>query len=403
MSISSILYSVESVIYSRFVVTNCVCLSPLLRFSFYIDIRFGPGPHKVEFTFRVPVVADKTADAAATEDSLEKSKMFSFVVELAPLDLVPHAIHLFLEQIDHGLMDGTHFYLNGPHIVQAGPQPKWDKYYDGSDDTFQTYRGTDPNQKVDVASNAVGTIKKYEETLKEYSMDADDDEYLSTQEDYHKEEARTKDYVDAGLEQLAFPDYSEQYPHVPWTIGFTGRPGGPDWYINKVDNTKGHGPGGQYQYELSEQGDSCFGIISAEGGGRTALAKYLYPGEIYADHSEWHHFFDTPVEITHAHILTKNPILDHHLHMDHLNGHKVFHNVPRKTEHGQEARKRRLAHEAKLAADEEHKRWEEQKKQDEYLQSKNQQRQQNANNNKQRIQEQPNRGRVPNIDGAQEA
>lgn len=107
----------------------------------------------------------------------------SFVVEMAPLDDVPHAVHVFLEQVQHGLWNGCYFYLNGPHVIQAGPQ-----------------------------------LSEEDET--------EDDE----------EEDRTtamKPFVSQGLDKLAFPDYSENFPHLPWTLGFTGRPGGPDFYINK--------------------------------------------------------------------------------------------------------------------------------------------------------------------------
>jgi len=273
---------------------------------------FGPGPHKVRITY---AVRNKPEDT-------EKER-YSFVIQMAELEQVPHAIHLFLEQVDHGLMEGTHFYLNGPHIVQAGPQPAWGDI-DGTDDTFQ--KSVDHEGKISTA--AVDTINKYELKTAEQKVPVyDDDTYESyySAEEYFEEDKRTRKFQDLGLDQLAFPDYSANFPHQPWTVGYTGRPGGPDWYINKVDNTKGHGPGGQPQHDLNEQGDSCFGIILDEGGGRSMLAAKVYSSDIYGDNSEWHHFISKPIEIVYAEILTKAPILDRHLHLDHLHSqHKVY-------------------------------------------------------------------------------
>jgi hypothetical protein len=276
---------------------------------------FGPGPHKVQVTYAVP----------GLNPNVEKRR-FSFVIELAPLEKVPHAIHLFLEQVDHGLLEGTHFYLNGPHIIQAGPQPDWNAVdsADGNDDIFHGAAGGEDK----ISGNAINTIKKYERQAAQKKMvEYDDDEfepYYSAAQ-YYEEETRTQKFQDLGLDQLAFPDYHPEYPHVQWTVGFTGRPGGPDWYINKVDNTKGHGPGGQSQHELTEQGDSCFGTVSIEGEGRSALAGNVYSSDVYADNSEWHHFISNPIEIVDATILTKEPILDRHLHLDHLTSqHKIY-------------------------------------------------------------------------------
>ena len=45
---------------------------------------------------------------------------------------------------------------------------------------------------------------------------------------------------------IAFQEYSENYVHERFTVGVAGFPGGPDWYINLVDNLQNHGPGGQH-------------------------------------------------------------------------------------------------------------------------------------------------------------
>merc|ERR1719218_542437 len=68
-----------------------------------------------------------------------------------------------------------------------------------------------------------------------------------------------------------------------------------------------------------------------EGGGRTTLAQKLYQSEVYGDNSDWHHFILDPVRIISAKILTKEPMMKDHLHLDHLNAktYKVYkHDVP---------------------------------------------------------------------------
>lgn len=174
-------------------------------------------------------------------------KDYQFVVEMAPLDLVPHAIHLFLEQVAHGLWDHSFMYLNGPHVLQIGPQD------------FNT----------DDDANALHS------------------------------------FYEAELDEMMFPDYSQDFPHLPWTLGYTGRPGGPDFYINKVDNTKAHGPGGQYQHVLEEQGDSCFGKIIS---GHQHLRKHVFSLDIYKDNTDYHWFFVDPVEIVQVVILKEEKV-----------------------------------------------------------------------------------------------
>ena len=168
---------------------------------------------------------------------------------MAPLDTVPHAVHLFLEQVAHGLWKHTYFYLNGPHVLQIGPQ-------------------------------------MVEEEQEEHEGSDDEDD-------------ATQPFQKAALAHLSFPDYNSTFPHTTWTLGYTGRPGGPDFYINKVNNTESHGPGGQYQHAIQEQGDSCFGKVTS---GQQHLAK-VFSQKIYGDKSEWHYFFQEPIEITHAVVL----------------------------------------------------------------------------------------------------
>mmetsp|Transcript_19731 Transcript_19731/g.22567 ORF Transcript_19731/g.22567 Transcript_19731/m.22567 type:complete len:504 (-) Transcript_19731:167-1678(-) len=188
--------------------------------------RFGTGPHHVKFVVMF--------------DNEEKAE---FKIELAPLQLLPHANHFFLEQVYHELWDGTWFYLNGPHVLQAGPQD-WEE------------------------------------------------------EDAGKALSRFKE---ARLDQLSYPEYHPEHPHKPWTLGFTGRPGGPEFYINKADNSIPHGPGGQWQHGLEEQADSCFAKV-VEG---QDILQRIFQSESYTRDSDYPFFLYDPVEIISARIEEK--------------------------------------------------------------------------------------------------
>lgn len=93
-----------------------------------------------------------------------------------------------------------------------------------------------------------------------------------------------------------------------------------------------HQQGRQSEHALFEQGDSCFGVISAEGEVCKYLAAYIYQAKMYSDHSEWHHFIASTIEIGHVSILTKDSILDNHIHMTHLHSqHMVCNHSKNKT------------------------------------------------------------------------
>jgi cyclophilin family peptidyl-prolyl cis-trans isomerase len=146
--------------------------------------RFGPGPYRVEFSIK-----------------FDSQKTGTFIVELAPLDLMPHTVYSFLQQVSRRLWDNTAF---------------WHK--DGVDHI--------------ISGRAISA----------YTWDPKDH------------------YFDAlGMGSLSFAEYSPDYPHKPWTIGFAGR--GPNFYINAADNTKLHGPGGQGHHILPDDADPCFGTI----------------------------------------------------------------------------------------------------------------------------------------------
>ena len=61
-----------------------------------------------------------------------------------------------------------------------------------------------------------------------------------------------------GARGLAFQEYDASFPHKKLTLGFAGRPGGPEFYISTVDNTRNHGPGSQGS---KTEADSCFAKV----------------------------------------------------------------------------------------------------------------------------------------------
>lgn len=172
-----------------------------------------------------------------------------FVVEMAPIDAMPHSIHLFLEQVTSGLWNNAWFYINGPHVLQAGPMADEDDIRKGEDDRS----------------------------------------------------AALRPFREVGLETLAFPEYSHKFQHVPWSIGFTGRPSGPDFYINKVDNVEAHGPGGQHHHELDEFADPCFAKVIR---GFDVLERITTVQTIQS--GDYQFFIEYPVHIVGATILKDN-------------------------------------------------------------------------------------------------
>lgn len=130
-----------------------------------------------------------------------KRSLKSFVVEMAPLDLMPVSIHLFLDMVTAGIWNNTIFLHDEEveHVIAAAP-----------------------------VDHATQTIKH---------------NHISN----------------IGWVGLGFPEYSDQFPHAQYTIGFAGQ--GPTFYINTMDNSEQHGPGGQGHHLLPDDADPCFARV----------------------------------------------------------------------------------------------------------------------------------------------
>ncbi|GKY95820.1 hypothetical protein MPSEU_000542700 [Mayamaea pseudoterrestris] len=113
-----------------------------------------------------------------------------FVIELADVEMMPHSVYTFLQMVSLGLLDGCSFILNALHVVKAAPLP---------------YDGSSAAQKA-------------------------------------------QDFTKAGLESVAFKEYSPEYPHKQYTVGFAAD-GSPSFFINTENNADVHA------------GDPCFGTI----------------------------------------------------------------------------------------------------------------------------------------------
>ena len=126
------------------------------------------------------------------------------MLEMAPIDEMPHAVYWFLTQVDLGLYDGCSFHRNAPHVIQGGPAPN----------------------------------------------------FLST-----KNARLYERFEKSGFNSIPYQEYSPNFPHVEYTVGYAGRPGGPDFYVSIEDNSDVHGPGGQTGYDDVEEADPCFARV----------------------------------------------------------------------------------------------------------------------------------------------
>ncbi|KAG7351920.1 cyclophilin type peptidyl-prolyl cis-trans isomerase [Nitzschia inconspicua] len=158
--------------------------------------KFGPGPHRVEIKVQF--------DPSFPKESENEEDTGTIIIELAPVEELPHVVYWFLEQVNRKLYDLTSFHRNAGHVIQGGPAPNF---------------LSPPNPQL------------------------------------HKR------FKDSGFDSILFQEYSAKFPHVQYTLGFAGRPGGPDFYISTRDNSINHGPGGQSSYEDPSEADPCFAKV----------------------------------------------------------------------------------------------------------------------------------------------
>jgi cyclophilin family peptidyl-prolyl cis-trans isomerase len=130
-----------------------------------------------------------------------ESVLKSFIVETAPVDLMPTAIQLFLDSVDAGVWDNTILLHHEAvdHVISAAP--------------------------IDHTTQRVKNMK----------------------------------FGNLGWIGVGYPEYSEKFQHEKYTLGFAGL--GPTFYINTMDNSEPHGPGGQSHHVLSSDAEPCFAKV----------------------------------------------------------------------------------------------------------------------------------------------
>mmetsp|Transcript_14589 Transcript_14589/g.22517 ORF Transcript_14589/g.22517 Transcript_14589/m.22517 type:complete len:277 (+) Transcript_14589:120-950(+) len=161
-------------------------------------LKFGRGPYFVEFRLDVPDV-----DGEISERSI--------VMRLAPLDIMPHSVHTFLELVSRNLYKDSTLTLAMEHLAY-----------------------------VDIAA-------KDGSKLGHVFRDAGDRDDFTP--------------------HTSFREYTEDHPHLPWTVGFIGSSGagaGPEFYISVADNSLLHGPAlDKDRANLPKKLDPCFAIVVA--------------------------------------------------------------------------------------------------------------------------------------------
>lgn len=153
-----------------------------------------------------------------------------FTVQMASLDLVPHSVQTFLDMISQGMFDNTVFYHHdqNSHVIAAAPV-------------------------------VYGTFE---------------------QKSHHFEAM--------GFNGVSFAEYSNDFPHEEYSLGFSGR--GPNFYINTMDNTRNHGPGGQGHHELPDEADPCFGRIISGQSVIKEMMSLLQKGSKPTTPISWHDY-----------------------------------------------------------------------------------------------------------------
>jgi cyclophilin family peptidyl-prolyl cis-trans isomerase len=88
-------------------------------------------------------------------------------------------------------------------------------------------------------------------------------------------------------QSMPFQEYSKEYPHKKYTVGYAGRPSGPEFYISIQDNTRAHGPGSQQQHNPYEA-DCIIGTVIQGVEDGTVDRIHTMPGkEFLGDKKKW--------------------------------------------------------------------------------------------------------------------
>jgi cyclophilin family peptidyl-prolyl cis-trans isomerase len=147
--------------------------------------KYGSGVIRVQLELAFPEDHVAGGEQQQPHQHLQhlhkKEKPTTMILEMAPLELMPHSVNMFLDMVHAGLFDGCSFVLMAMHMIKLAPLP-----YDGSSAS-----------------------------------------------------AKVRSFTQHGLETVAFREYSPDYPHEEYTVAFAAD-GSPSFYINTQDNTEIH-------------------------------------------------------------------------------------------------------------------------------------------------------------------
>ena len=88
-------------------------------------------------------------------------------------------------------------------------------------------------------------------------------------------------------QSMPFQEYSKEYPHKKGTLGYAGRPSGPEFYVSTQDNAKNHGPGSQQKHNPYEA-DCIIGTVIQGMEDGTVARIHTMPGkEFIGDKKKW--------------------------------------------------------------------------------------------------------------------
>ena len=149
--------------------------------------KYGTGVLRVQLSLEFLSDRDRAKPSSehgeTTHHHPQQQQQHVLILEMAPLELMPHSVYTFLEMVDNNLLDGCSFILNAMNIIKAAPLP-------------------------------------YEKGM------------LTAKQ-------MNQNFHHLGLETVSFREYNPAFPHEQYTVGFAAD-GSPDFYINLGDNTEEH-------------------------------------------------------------------------------------------------------------------------------------------------------------------
>lgn len=209
--------------------------------------KYGLGPHYVEMQVDFDP-ASKEEDQLSKQNTDTRNRI---IIKLAPIDLMPHSVYFFLEQVYNKLYDGFSFHISAEHIIQASPVPNFSHYEHLPPSSSFTKT---PPPLSSSSSSQQHHITVGDNTALINSIGTTNEVNL-----YKKSDQVFSNFINSGLKSVLFAEYSLRFPHVPLTLGFAG--GGLSFYISKEDNSRSHGPVMDEKKGRYSDGEPCFAKI----------------------------------------------------------------------------------------------------------------------------------------------